>query len=77
MYISVPTYLLYMNPLFDSVTSPPFSSSKKKSPFPGALLFVRMLPPQDMFRTLDWGKINSELQFSGVFEIFPSVVLQN
>ena len=35
------------------------------------------LPLQDMFRTLDWGKIKSELQFSGIFEMFPSVALQN
>ena len=36
-----------------------------------------VLPVLDKFRTLNWKKIKSELQFSGILEMFPSVALQN
>jgi hypothetical protein len=33
-----------------------------------------VLPLLDEFRTLNWVRIKSDLQFSKVFEVFPSLV---
>jgi len=35
------------------------------------------LPLLDKFRTVNWKKITSELQFSGILDLFPRDVLQN
>jgi len=35
-----------------------------------------MLPLVDKFRTMDWKKIEKEIQFSKIFEMFSIVVLQ-
>ena len=36
-----------------------------------------MVPLVDEFRTLNWVKIKSDMEFYRVFEVFPSLVLQN
>jgi len=37
----------------------------------------KWLPIVDKFRTLNWTSIKSELQFSGIFNLFPQLSLQN
>ncbi len=48
------------------------------SPFSGDFQFSAiLLPLVDAFRTANWRKIKSDLQFSGVSGLFPVLVLQN
>jgi hypothetical protein len=36
-----------------------------------------LLPLLDKFRTANWKRIKSELQFSGILELFPTPAFQN
>jgi len=36
-----------------------------------------LLPLVDKFRTANWTRIKSDLQFSGILGLFPSMTLQN
>jgi hypothetical protein len=49
--------------------------TNKKTPQMGA--FCLLLRTVDAFRTANWTKIKSELQFSGILGLFPTLSLQN
>jgi len=45
--------------------------------FSEGILSTTLLPIVDKFRTANWKRIKSELQFSGILEMFPSMSFQN
>ena len=50
---------------------------KRKRPRKGALVLLTRLRWLDAFRTANWSKIKSELQFSGILNLFPALPFQN
>jgi len=51
-----------------------FSGEQKEKPF---RVLIFLLPLLDAFRTLNWNKIQQDLEFSGILSLYPNLSLQN